>query len=497
MKFDSATIAVVSVINQFFLLLILLHTWRTRTTYPGFSYWIAGTACWLVGGILGLLLPDFLPRFISKIIALSLFLLMPVLLSEGLRRFHRLPIRWKDLYFNLVLVAATVAMQSYYVYVEENVTIRAIWGNLALALLFSRIAFQPLFNPISRRHSMQWLLSLVIIPLIALFVARAWWYASFYPVSYGFTPMFQADILLRWLLLHTIIAQLVINYSYLSLTSDRVEEELHRSESSLRDLSESLQQRVDEEIGHRLAQERIMARQARLAAMGEMIGAIAHQWRQPLSVVSAHIQNIRAAHEAGRIDDNFVNKTVDAATRQCEYMSATIEEFLGFLKPVKPRELFDVREKLDETVQLVSHQLNAQGITLTITGGTNPPVSLNSSPGELKQVLLNLIANAGDAIVARRSLAGARGAADGAITVTIEADKKDVVIHVCDNGCGIPEALQDKIFVPYFTTKEERGGTGIGLYHCKMIVESSMGGTINVTGRNGLTCFTLRFSGEF
>ena len=496
MNFDTMSIAVVSVINQFFLLLILLHTWRTRTTYPGFGYWMAGTACWFMGGILSLFMAKAEPAFLPQVIGMGLVLMMPLFFAEGLRRFYRLPQRWWSLRFDVALVAIALAIQIYYVYIHPDKRIRTVWSSAFMAILFLRVALKPIFHAELRRYSMQWLLSLVIAPLVALFAARGWWYAGALPATYDIANWKAGDVPLRWLLLQSIIVQLVINYSYLSLTSDRVEEELHRSESSLRDVSESLQQRVDEEIGRRLAQERIMANQARLAAMGEMIGAIAHQWRQPLSVVSAHIQNVKAAHEAGRIDDAFVNKTVDGATRQCNHMSATIEEFLGFLKPDKPRELFDVRKKLDETVRLVSHQVTAQGITLTITGGTNPPVYLNSSPGEFKQVLLNLIANAEDAITAQCSLAGAGGMAGGEITVTIEPGREHVVIHVCDNGCGIPESLRDKIFDPFFTTKEERGGTGIGLYHCKMIVESSMGGTIDVTGRNGLTCFTLRFSGE-
>ncbi len=430
MKFDTMSIAVVSVINQFFLLLILLHTWRTRTTYPGFGYWMAGTACWFMGGILSLFLAKDEPAFLPQVIGMGLVLMMPLFFAEGLRRFYRFPQRWWCLRFDVALVAIALAIQFYYVYITPDKRIRTVWSSTFMAILFLRVALKPIFHAELRRYSMQWLLSLAIAPLVALFAARGWWYAGALPATYEIPNWRAGDVPLRWLLIQSIIVQLVINYSYLSLTSDRVEEELRHSESSLRDLSESLQQRVDEEIGRRLAQERIMANQAKLAAMGEMIGAIAHQWRQPLSVVSASIQNIKAAHEAGRLDDNFVNSTVDAATRQCKHMSATIEEFRGFLKPDKPRERFDVREKLDETALLVSHQVAAQGISLTITGGTKPPVYLNSYPGEFKQVLLNLIANAGDAIVTQRNTADAGGAADGAITVAIEPDTKHVVIHV-------------------------------------------------------------------
>ena len=266
-----------------------------------------------------------------------------------------------------------------------------------------------------------------------------------------------------------------------------------KAEESLRTLNATLEERVAREVGENLKKEQLLARQTRFAAMGEMIAAIAHQWRQPLTTVSAHIQNIKAASDRGRLDAAFVEKTVAAARQQCEHMSATIEEFRVFFRPDKERELFDVRQKLEEIARLFHHQATALGITLAIDGGTGRPVRINGYPGEFKQVILNLLSNAGDAIRERRSTC--QGDFEGRVVITLEEREGEVVVEVLDNGCGIPEFLRERIFDPYFTTKGEGEGTGIGLYYCKMIVETSMGGRLPVSDRNGWTCFTLYLTG--
>ena len=494
MFFDITTLIIVSVALQGVLTLILLHAWCTRVTYPGFGAWFAGTVCWLIGGFLTLCVSNMHPLFIPKIIGVGLMTMMPLFYSEGLRRFHGQPRGWWSLRLDLTLVTITLTIQTYFVYVQYDTRIRVIAVSSIMAIMFAHISLKPLLYAPMRRYSMQWLLSLVIAPLIALFAARAWWY-TFDPSSNDGSYWMQDDFILRWILFQAIIVQLVANYSYLSLTSDRVEEDLRSSERTLRGLSESLQVRVEEEIAHRLAQERIMASQARLAAMGEMIGAIAHQWRQPLTVVSAHVQNIRVAYEDGALDAAFVDRTVDATIRQCDYMSTTIDEFRELLQPDKPRSLFNVRDKLVEAGKLYQHQLTRRDIALSITGGVAPPILMNSYPGEFKQVILNFLSNACDAITERRN-SDAECPPEGVITITIKQHAKEVIIEVCDNGCGIPANLRDKIFDPYFTTKSEGQGTGLGLYHCKMIVESSMGGQLEVSGCNGLTCFILRLAGE-
>ena len=245
----------------------------------------------------------------------------------------------------------------------------------------------------------------------------------------------------------------------------------------LEQLNRHLEERVEEETARRIENERLLLRQTRYAAMGEMIGAIAHQWRQPLTALSALVQNFEVAHNTGILDAGFIAKNVDAALEQCDYMSETINEFRNLLRPEKNRESFSLARKVEEAVAILRTQLANSGVTAVITGGRDPEITIEGYPGEFKQVIINLVSNARDAIVERRA-GEPRQALDGLIEIALDHSDGVAHIHVSDNGCGIPENIRERIFDPYFTTKNAESGTGVGLYACRMIIESSMGGSI-------------------
>ena len=230
MKLDTATIVVISIITDFILVLILFHTWRTRTTYPGFVVWIAATACWSVGSLLNLMLPNIQPQFIPKIIGSGLIMLHPLLLFEGISQFHALRRRWWGTPLNCVLLLACLLYLNYFFYIADDIIARIIGINIVFALLFARTSLEPLLQARCRRYSMQWLLSISLLPLVALLVARMFYFFS-RPHIQTIADILANDSLLRWLLLYSIIVELIIAYSYLSLTSDRVEEELRHSEN--------------------------------------------------------------------------------------------------------------------------------------------------------------------------------------------------------------------------------------------------------------------------
>jgi signal transduction histidine kinase len=489
MKFDVTTMAVVGTLLQVIQALILMHTWRTRTTYPGFGDWFAGTVCWFLGGIFTLFFQNMQPQFIPQVIGLGLLLMMPVFFSEGLRRFHCLPPRWWDLRFSLALVGVTLGLQMHFIYAGHDMRSRLIMRNAVMAILFSGIALKPLLYPFLRRYSMQWLLSLVIVPLVALFAARVWWYASPISATFNVTRWFHEDILLRWLLLQTIVVQLVINYSYLSMTSDRVEEDLRISEGNLRELSNSLQLRVDEEIGHRLAQERIMATQARLAAMGEMVGAIAHQWRQPLSALGMMVQRHHAVGVRQGITPDMLNDFKVGAMGQIRHMSDTIEEFRGFFRTEKDRVFFSPLACINDAFRLFEPQFTSHGITVSVKNHDGADGTVSGFPNEFKHVILNLVNNARDAILELR--AGCGEPDEGWITVEISTLLRTMIIDISDNGGGVPPELAPHLFEPYVTTKVASGGSGIGLYLARMIIQESLGGSIQLVSDAGGATFRI------
>ncbi len=494
MKLDTPTIVVIGILTDIVLVLMLLHTWRTRTTYAGFKLWIVGTVCWVLGSIFNMLLPGIQPQFMPKIVGGGLIMLHPLLMFEGIISFHNIRRRRLGTPLNIIIVAVGLFLLLYFLYVSENITVRSTCIVFVLALLFTRVSIEPLFYAECRRYSMQWLLSISLLPLITLLFVRCWVLLNG-PHYVSFSAILQNDNLLRWAMFYSIIVELILAYSYLSLTSDRVEEELRQSELSFRELSSSLQARVEEETIRRVSQERLLANHSRLAAMGEMISAIAHQWRQPLATLGIIVQRTHAMGTMHELTPEYLGEFKTNSMRQIKHMSDTIEEFRGFYRPEKVKEPYSPVTCISDSIRLFEPQFTSSGIEVRITCQGCDNQLVNGYPNEFKQVILNLLGNARDAIVAKRETCGEPE--NGLIRVEIDAnEEKGMIIDVSDNGCGITADVALKIFNPYYTTKEEKGGTGIGLYMSRMIVEDSLDGRLLLLSGQNNTTFRIELSME-
>jgi PAS domain S-box-containing protein len=270
--------------------------------------------------------------------------------------------------------------------------------------------------------------------------------------------------------------------------------ERKHAETRLNELNQSLAQQVEVETERRLQQERLLARQARLAAIGEMIGAIAHQWRQPLATLGAIVQSLRMAWERRVLDGAFLERAETDAQKQLYYMSDTIEDFRNFFSPDKVVESFEIREKIQEVALLVAARFANAGVALEIVDRAPGTVlRIRGYHNEFKQSVLNLVSNAFDAIVIG---AESRGGLPGVVTVALGKGDGGVLVAVRDNGCGIPAGIADKIWEPYFTSKPEGKGTGIGLYMSKLIIEESMGGRLGCTPLEQGTEFRIELPEE-
>ena len=235
-------------------------------------------------------------------------------------------------------------------------------------------------------------------------------------------------------------------------------------------LNISLDRRVQEEVAKSKQQEALLIHQSRSAAMGEMIGAIAHQWRQPLNALGLVLQNLRLRHQMGKIDDDFMLSSMEKSDRLIQKMSSTIDDFRNFFKPNKTIEPFHILQVTRSTAELLDAQLKNHNIEMTIDCPVD--IQIFGLEGEFSQVLLNLINNAKDILVERK----VEQATIGISIQQLADDSIKVVIK--DNGGGIPDTIFDKIYDPYFTTKEEGKGTGIGLYMSKIIIENNMAGSL-------------------
>ena len=231
-------------------------------------------------------------------------------------------------------------------------------------------------------------------------------------------------------------------------------------------------------------QQAIMIEQQKLASMGEMIGNIAHQWRQPLNALGLVLQNIKKAYERGRLDDAYLEKSINKAKMLINKMSNTIDDFRNLIKAKKLKETFYIKEIINDVIEMVEASLKNHNIELSINCEEN--LKTFSYPNELFQVLVNIVNNAKDAFVER----GKRG------TIYINCYEKDnnIFIEIIDEAGGINLENPNKVFEPYFTTKDK--GTGIGLYMSKMIVERDMKGLLSVENVEHGAKFTIKIPKE-
>ena len=223
--------------------------------------------------------------------------------------------------------------------------------------------------------------------------------------------------------------------------------------------------------------EQVMIHQARHAAMGEMLGTIAHQWRQPLNVISLVVQNMKDAWEYGEFSGELLNLSVSRTMEQIVFLSRTIDDFRMFLNPVETSEFFNPIQCVHEIVGVLSGWFSDfPAITVETTDAAEPDVRIAGCHNAFTQVILNLLNNANDAVHEQQRRIGS--GFHGLITIHCERRDKDVVISISDNGSGIDVLEIDHIFDPYFTTKHTLNGIGVGLYISRMIVEHSMNGSL-------------------
>jgi signal transduction histidine kinase len=251
-----------------------------------------------------------------------------------------------------------------------------------------------------------------------------------------------------------------------------------------KDINEHLEKKVDEEQSKQKEQEQILIQQTRLAAMGEMIGNIAHQWRQPLNALGLVLQNLKFSYEIGDLDDDMMNRSVSKADMITKSMSKTIDDFRDFFKPNKAKEYFDINKSTLDAIALVESTLEHHKIEL-IKDFEEDEIEIFGFPNEFSQVVLNVLSNAKDALLENKI-------ENPKIIIKTKSDENNIFISIKDNAIGVKEDIIHKIFEPYFTTKDEVQGTGIGLYMSKIIIERNMNGQIYVENAKDGANFVIK-----
>jgi C4-dicarboxylate-specific signal transduction histidine kinase len=237
-------------------------------------------------------------------------------------------------------------------------------------------------------------------------------------------------------------------------------------------INQELEQRIKEEVQKQREQEQILIQQSKLASMGEMIANIAHQWRQPLNALSMVIQNLEFSYKIGELDDELMKKTQDKSKLLITKMSTTIDDFRNFFKPSKQKSNFHINDIVNNSLEIINSTLENSNIKVEKELKENIP-EVFTLENELSQVVLILLSNAKDALISDNIKSP---------LIKIETYNKNssVLISIKDNAKGIKKDILEKIFEPYFTTKKDTNGTGIGLYMAKTIIEHNMNGKLNV-----------------
>lgn len=233
-----------------------------------------------------------------------------------------------------------------------------------------------------------------------------------------------------------------------------------------------LQERVEAETKKNWEQNKLLIQQSKMASMGEMIGHIGHQWRQPLNSLALMFQKLNMAYHKKKLNDELMDRSTEKAMRIITQMSKTIDDFKDFFKDDKAMCDCELSDIIQHAQDIIESSLHAKKITLNIY--YLHEVSLSCLKNELAQVILNIIANAMDALIENKT-------EDPQISITVERKYDEGLIIIDDNAGGIPEDIIDSIFEPYFTTKDDSQGTGIGLYMSKTIIEEHMHGRLQAS----------------
>ena len=259
-----------------------------------------------------------------------------------------------------------------------------------------------------------------------------------------------------------------------------LEERIKKQTEQLKKLNTNLEERIKKEVEKNREKDRIMFQQARFASMGEMIGNIAHQWRQPLSELDILLFNLKKAFFVQN-DKNKFKIYYRSSQKVIQRMSQTIDDFRNFFKQNKEKSQIDVQKLIKEAILIIKETFKSNDIKIIFN--IKNSIIINGHKNELLQVILNILNNAKDALVLNKTN-------DKKIFIDIKKEKF-VKIIICDNGGGIKKDIIDRIFDPYFTTKHSSQGTGIGLYMSKKIIEQN-GGSIDVYNNCDGACFEIK-----
>ena len=268
---------------------------------------------------------------------------------------------------------------------------------------------------------------------------------------------------------------------------------ISQTSKELEEMNQSLQDQVAREIEENIKKEKILQQQTRLAQMGEMISMIAHQWRQPLSAISSSItiMQIKLAKKKFKLDKKqerekfleFLENKHNNISSYLENLSETIDDFRNLFKPDREISKESLTKPIQSALSIVKSSMVNKGIRINTWFEIDTEINIYKN--EIMQVILNILKNAEDNFAEK-------GIKNPKLDISTHKEGSYYIIKICDNGGGIPKDIMPKIFDPYFSTKDEKNGTGLGLYISKVIVEEHNKGVLEATNFKDGVCFAIK-----
>ena len=255
-----------------------------------------------------------------------------------------------------------------------------------------------------------------------------------------------------------------------------------QAQDEIKRLNANLQKEVAQQLNQIREKDKQLLQQSRMAQMGEMISMIAHQWRQPLAAISSTSASLELKASLNKLDNDTVQEKAKDISSFSQYLSKTIDDFRDFFKPNK-KKIVTTYGKLTASVFNIIG-VSIQNHNIKLIQELNCHDSFMAYPNELQQVILNLVKNAEDVLVEKKIK-------NPSIKILTFTRNDQFILEICDNGGGVPEDIIDEIFDPYFSTKTEKNGTGLGLYMSKTIIEEHCNGELQVENNEDGAIFRI------
>jgi signal transduction histidine kinase/ABC-type nitrate/sulfonate/bicarbonate transport system substrate-binding protein len=295
------------------------------------------------------------------------------------------------------------------------------------------------------------------------------WISVEYKKEFDYSLLYKILMIISVILLAILYRQKLLNRVNTQLKS-KVEEKT----KELVEINHDLEERIKKEVEQSLKKDRLLSQQQKMVSMGQMLENIAHQWRQPLSLITTNASAVKLKKQINDLDDEFLNNSLDSILNTSKYLSNTIDDFRYFFKPQKEKSDFYLEKCCAKTIDLINSNFLNYDIKIIYKIEN---IKVCGYETELIQVLINILNNAKDALVTSNN-------SEKFIFIDIFKKEDKAIIEINDNAGGIDEKIIDKVFEPYFTTKHQSQGTGIGLFMCQEIVTKHMNGQISISNAN-------------